>query len=299
MRVTGWGRAAALLACLGAVACSKDLQPSDDFAVLYSPCGEGTKAGTFTLTFDAPLNTGGYSMFAGKVFERPVAWGPPVGERVDDCAIISGVAVPTCWAGCTGTDVCTGTCPPSAPKSVGTIQVAGLTPPMTTDALSAGNYQTAIDTQHFPPATSGASLTMSAAGGDSGAFTLAGRAITAIRAHTDLDALHLAPDQALTVTWEDPGRPGPARVMASVYLSNNSPGATGPPNDGRDYIRCEFADTGSGIVPASLLATVRALGVGQRPVVVVTRRSVNSTSVASGCVEFAVESTTSRNLTLD
>lgn len=301
MQVNGWGCAVAVVACVcgaGAAACSKDLPQQDDFAVLYRPCSDGTKAGTLTLTFNAPLNTGGYSMFAGKVFQTPLASGPPVGAREGDCAIISGVAVPLCWAYCTATDVCTGTCPPTGPANVGTIQIAGLTPPLTIEG-SVGPYQTSIDTQHFPPARSGASLTLSAAGGYHEAFALSGRAITAVRAHTDLDALHLAPDQPLTVTWEDPGQPGPARVIAAVYLSNSYPGATASPNDGRDYIRCEFADTGSGIVPASLLATVRAQGVGQEPVVVVTRRTVNSMSMSLGCVEFAVESTTSRNLTLD
>ena len=84
----------------------------------------------------------------------------------------------------------------------------------------------------------------------------------------------------------------------SVYL--NTTGASGyPPTDGYDYISCDVPDTGTATVPASLLTTLRARGSRAFPFVALSRRTVDSTAVGPGCVEFAVESVTTQPLVLN
>ena len=75
----------------------------------------------------------------------------------------------------------------------------------------------------------------------------------------------------------------------SVYLANEMERLLSP-TAGSSHITCNVADTGTATVPASLLTTLRAQGVGAYPIVVLERRTVDSQKMGAGCVELIVSS---------
>ena len=289
-------RVGALLGCLGAAGaagCGTDAAPAPDLAVLDRPCADGTQSGSLKLIFAAPRNTGGYTVFRGSVFDHSMIERTTLGDAEGTCALHYASGAALC-----DTDISLpqGTCPTGATHTVGTVEIVGLAHTMTVPPGAYNpSYDSGVDTSIAPvPPGRGIELRASGAAGY-GPFSLAGRGIAPLSER--IDAIPLADGQPLTVTWDNPGQPGPARVTVSVYL--NTYGAAGyPPTDGYDYISCDVPDTGTATVPASLLTTLRARGFGPSPFVALRRRTVDSTTVGPGCVEFAVESVTTQPIAL-
>lgn len=97
--------------------------------------------------------------------------------------------------------------------------------------------------------------------------------------------------QDFTFSWEPPTNPGRGRVH--VRLNIDQHGNT-PVN-----LFCEFDDTGSATLPASLISQLISFGVTGFPNATVTRRTVDSTTMADGCVEFEISSPISPDVLVD
>jgi hypothetical protein len=97
--------------------------------------------------------------------------------------------------------------------------------------------------------------------------------------------------QDLPVTWNSAG--GSLRSEINVRVNIDQHGAS--PVD----LYCDFPDTGSGVLPSSLLDTLINFGVTGFPNGTVTRRTVDSTDVAGGCVQFEVSSAASPSVRVD
>ena len=62
---------------------------------------------------------------------------------------------------------------------------------------------------------------------------------------------------------------------------------------------CNFPDTGTGTVPASLVNRLIDQGVGAAPMVRIKRATVSSTQITHGCVDFSVETSTSQPIVVN
>jgi len=100
---------------------------------------------------------------------------------------------------------------------------------------------------------------------------------------SDDENLVLSDESDLLLTWNPPVN-GSARSNIHVRVNIDQHGST------PTQLFCEFPDTGSGAVPASLIAQLMSFGVTGFPNATVTRRTVDSTTVGAGCVEMIVKS---------
>jgi hypothetical protein len=238
------------------------------------------------------------------VFDRPTSLFStypffPSGQD-GDCTLMMPVAAPfTCSTPCTGTDICSlwnGTCAPQEQiQSVGTVRLFGLPEPVSVDPDSHVIYEPDLTPEPFPLPATGAPLILSAAGGAYAPFTLGGREIAPLIAPAD--PLVVSPNQPLTALWDHAGQGGPARVVVTLALGANGGDIAMVPGSG--YVRCNFADVGSGTVSASLVATLYAQGVGRQPLLALERSTVDSTHIAPGCVQFTVHSYASQPLVVN
>jgi hypothetical protein len=288
MRVSGHGGRAAWLvgvALAGASACSDPAAPRPDFTVQYQPCAAGTQVGAFNLVIDGNLKLEGISSFNGVVYDQPLVEADVVSASEGDCTLMDAATV--LW--CEAADLPRGKCAAGFSHSAGTVRLGGLTTPWVVEPFEGDfkGYDGGVQNIHFPPATPGMPITLSTSGGDYHPFQLDARGIQPLI--PTLETLTLAPDQPLTVTWKDPGQPGPARMILSVFFANEVDRAVSP-TAGSSHVTCNVADTGAATVPASLLTQLRAKGVGAHPVVVLERRTVDSQQMGAGCVELTVSS---------
>jgi hypothetical protein len=88
------------------------------------------------------------------------------------------------------------------------------------------------------------------------------------------------PGRATTLSWRVPAHAGPARVRASLNIKNHGSSNT--------WIECDFADTGSAQIPASLIDALDARGRSGFPTLSLTRRTATSTEIQVGCVQMLV-----------
>jgi hypothetical protein len=295
MRVSGHGAAAALLvgtALAGASGCGDPAVAGPDFDVKYEPCAAGTEVGAFSLLIDGDLSTEGLSRFYGVVYDQPLVDGFMAAASDGDCTLMDPAAL--IW--CEVADLPPEKCAAGFSHSAGTVRLDGLVTPWVVEPYEGDfkGYEGGVQNIHFPPAAPGMPIRLSASGGDYAPFKLAARGIQPLI--PTLEDLTLEPDQPLTVTWKNPGQPGPARMIVSVFLANEVERmlSTSP---GSSHITCNVGDTGTATVPASLLAMLRAKGVGEHPVVMFERRTVDSQQMAAGCVELVVSSPALQGLT--
>jgi len=285
---------ASLAVLLAAAACSsespKDTTPDTNTNGVSSPCSDDARVGLLTLkVVPAEGEVPGHSEFSGVVNDKVTPSDVWVQTKKEgDCRIMTGpklTCAPSCKVGevCAGNNVCT-TAP--AGQSVGAITLTGLASPLTAMPLGT-QYYTPISGA-FPPATPGAEIKMSAAGGTYPAFALSANAI---------DPLEVAPGQItldttkpLTISWTAPSVAGKSRVSLSLDLAHHGNVAA--------KLICDVADTGSATVPVSMLTALAAEGIAGFPSVSITRRSVSSTTIAPGCVEFSAASSVNRELVL-
>jgi hypothetical protein len=96
--------------------------------------------------------------------------------------------------------------------------------------------------------------------------------------------------QPLSFTWT-----APAKVTGKIQAALNIAYHGG----GRYRIDCDFDDDGAGEIPAALIDKLLDQGTAGFPTLALTRRSVDSTMVASlGCVEFEVNAFRQREITV-
>jgi hypothetical protein len=118
---------------------------------------------------------------------------------------------------------------------------------------------------------------MSTAGGDYAAFTLHSQGIDPLTFPGPTAAIK--DNQPFAFTWT-PGTISSARIIAELNFTHHG----GAPA----VAQCDLPDTGSGEFPAAIVHALIMNGTSGFPTISVTRRVVDSTTAAPGCVDFAV-----------
>jgi hypothetical protein len=167
--------------------------------------------------------------------------------------------------------------------SVGVLTLGGLAAPVAVSPMGTSpsiDYDQILSNLPFPPVTPNAPITLQTGGGDFAPFTLMGLGIQPL-ALTTTD-LVVTRDQPLSLTWAVPDPPGAAQIRINLTV-----GPAAPPHGD---IECDFPDTGSAQIPASLINQLFDLGVSNSAFVNAARVTIDSSTIASGCVEFWVSS---------
>jgi hypothetical protein len=253
------------------------------------------------LAVQATSSTTGYTAFIATITDGVYAEPYQSVATSGACALLADAAPADCTPACSGAQICRppGQCaPPPQTHSVGDIEITGLANPFMLPPFDGGNitYESEPGSEPFPPAAPGAPLTLTTTGGDYAPFSLAGVGIAPL--FPPAGALSVARDQALVLTWPSQSGPAPVRVTADIDLGNNA-GLDMGRAPGTGIVRCQFSDIGSGTVPAELINTLLDQGVGTGPQARVTRQTVDSTTIAPGCVEFTVASGTTQPITIN
>jgi hypothetical protein len=225
----------------------------------------------------------GFTSVNGKVYDGPlpegIAWKKDSEES--GCVLLKP-SVPFCDPAC-GIDVCVAddTClaSPSA-KDVGEVKLEGLTTPVTLKNV-ANAYSVPANVQlPYPAFSEGGEITLSAAGGTYGAFSIKVSGIAPLVVNAD--SLAIEPNAPLNLTWEPSTMSGISRVFIKLDISHH--GGT------KGKIECVVDDTGSLSIPATMVTALTSLGVAGFPTIAISRANSATASIAPGKVELLVNS---------
>ncbi len=159
-------------------------------------------------------------------------------------------------------------------RSVGAVAVTGLLAEVEMEPNAVDGYQ---DTSvPHPPFSADTTITLSATGADHAGFTLDGRGVAVLELPAD-DWIITEGDD-LAITWSAAAGPGTIYVSLNVDQHGNSPVT----------LYCDFADSGSASIPASMTDRLLDYGVSGFASANIYRRTVDSTTTAQGCVELRV-----------
>ncbi len=261
-----------------------------------------TVVGSFLVKLVPPVpasgttpETPGYTSVVGKVNNGPtpqlVIWEKTAEEGA---CVLYTPRVPFCNTPCGGSAACVedDTCmnyPSSA--NAGTVTVKGI---KTAEGKSeftmesiANNYQPAVSLA-YPAFAEGDAITMNAAGGTVGAFSIQAQGI----APFDLKAesYPLEAGKAIMLEWTAAEKQGVSTVHVKLDISHHG-GSKGK-------IECDSADSGSLVLPAALLDKLSALGVAGFPTVIVTRESAGTVQTSMGTVQLIVYSEDEKAITI-
>jgi hypothetical protein len=263
----------------------------------YKPCQPGSRVGGFAVQLmpamaDASPPAAAYTQVNGGVLDRvdpTTLW--QTTDSDGDCKLVVGSS-PACNPACGTGQVCGGQnqCSPEpVSRSVGTVVITGLSAPVSLMPLASYKvvYYAALPASaKYPPFSPGDPVALSADGGAVGAFELGGRGIEPLVFPGT--GLSISAGQPLAINWTAPAPGGSSRVLIALDIAHHGGVAA--------RVECDVADTGSATIPASLLDKLVARGTAGFPTVSLTRRTLDSTSIAPGCVDFAVASTVERDV---
>jgi hypothetical protein len=269
-----------------AVACSSGESPSGGPLADYKPCDPSARAGRFALELkaaNAALGTAAYAQVSGEVKEavNPTqVWQP---EATDGACKLLTLPTPFCDPACGGAkNLCTasGCIAEPKPQDVGTVSVTGLSAPLTLMKSSMLAYYAPLPTTPYPPYNPDANIQLSATGGAAKAFALAGRGIAPLVFPEA--SIRIFRDQPLTLKWTPSISGNLDRVVVAIDVGHH--GGIGA------RIECDVPDNGMTTISASLVGKLIAKGTAGFPSIILTRRTVDSTTLAAGCVDFSVAS---------
>jgi hypothetical protein len=249
----------------------------------YKPCNPGAVVGRFSLLIQPPMpDAPGFAQVTGGVHDRVdphEAWQDL--SRDGGCKVITlppFVCSPPCAGGnpvCAGQDRCV---PEPVLQDLGPVTMTGLPSPLVALSATSKSYYAPFPGP-YPPFPPEAEIRLAVAGGPYGAFSLAGRGIEPLRfPEARMEVIRNRP---LSVSWA-PGQPGSARILVVLDIAHH--GGIGA------RVECDVADTGSVTIAGTLINALIEQGTAGCPSISVTRRTVDSTTIAPGCVEFAVAS---------
>jgi hypothetical protein len=262
--------------------------------------------GTFQVKLVAPVEaTVGATSVIGTVYDRPSkevpAWDKE-GSADGDCQLFVP-RQPFCDPDCTGkneqcvsepnTTVSTCETKP-AEQSVGAVTVKGLrnqsgATELTLDFI-ANNYQPIGASLPYPACSEGDDVTLSAAGSSfvSG-FSLATKCVVPVGTGFLNDSISIE-DKDLTLTWTAPTQSGISKIYIKLEIAHHG-GQKGK-------IECNTEDTGTLTIPASMIKSLKALGVAGFPSIVLRRTATASTTTSVGQIKLVVSSENERFVTI-
>lgn len=257
------------------------------------PTGDPTKLiGAFqvrSLPAAEPPGAAGSTSVIGKIYDGPtpsqLVW--EVKAEEGGCQLLTP-RVPFCNEPCGGSAVCVedDTCQPyPAAHSAGDVTVTGLNLESGAASLvmspTANNYQPPAGTKlGYPPADEGQVVRFEASGDYFSAFTVEAKGVSPLELLNE--TIELDPGQPVQLEWTAPGQDGISKLHVKLDISHH--GGT------KGMIECNVEDTGSLDVPASLVKQLLDLGVAGFPTIIVTRKSVGSTTIPPGRIDLTVSS---------
>jgi hypothetical protein len=260
----------------------------------YRPCDPANHAGGFAVQLiaarpedDPP--TPASAVLTGKVLDRAdprELWRSLASEAGCRVAELPPLI---CNPSCPATQICEteNRCTPEpARQEVGEVTLTGLPGPVKPILKS---YHASFPAGIYPPYAADAEVRLMVLGGPYGPFSLAGRGIPPLSFMAR--DLRLVTDQPLALSWDAPAPEGSARIEIALDIAHHG-------NIGA-RIDCDVADSGSHAVPGALITRLIALGTAGFPTVTLTRRTVDSTSIAPGCVQLAIASSVEQPLEVD
>jgi hypothetical protein len=231
-----------------------------------------------------------YTALSGKVYDgatpENVAWDVVTTDA--GCQLLKP-RTPFCDPACKNGDVCVdgdhcATYP--TPQDLGPITISGLgTSDITMKAIAAGYQLPGDAVLPFPPADEGALIKLNVPGGPYGAFALTTAMVAPL---ASAGTVTLESGKPLTLAWDAPGSPNLARMQIKLDISHH--GGT------KGKIECDVADSGSLVVPATLISSLIELGVAGFPSVSLARTNSSSAAIAPGQVTLQVVSEVTRAL---
>lgn len=243
---------------------------------LRGACGLADRVGGFNVSLEAD-----YSAFSGAVADGvvPISVLEPVGEA-GGCVMLRRNN-PICDPPCQPSTTCdfSGECIPyPANRDVGTVTVTGLAQAVMVMPVATFDYfDTTLPAVAF---AAGDAVALSADGGDFSPFTLHGEGVAMIA--PDVDELTMKKGQPLLIEWAPPAQEGAAQVRIELTIDQH----------GNTPVKlvCEGPDTGSLEVPTEMIAQLIDFGISGFPSAQFYRQTVDSVTIAPGCVEFVVRS---------
>lgn len=252
-------------------------EPSPD-AVRHTPCPPETKVGEFRVElFDA------YTAVQGQVSDGVDPAQVPGETRVEgDCALLQPIAR-FCDPGCPSGETCgdNGCVPRPQNVDIGEVVISGLSAPVAMTAAAPVFFYSHRGELPHPGFTPGAAITLQLRGGVD-PLTLAVTGIEPVSALAE--SPRLLRTQPLTIRWSAPAGPAVARVHLELNIANHG----GTPA----WIQCDVPDTGTYTMDAALITALLDLGFSGYPTLSLSRRTVDSAPLTSGCVEFLAVHTT-------
>jgi hypothetical protein len=253
-------------------------------AALAGPCDLAVRVGGFAIQ----LNEAHTSISGGV---RDAVRGPDVwqqeGAAEGGCRLMVGpsfTCTPTCAQYCNGPNQCV-----AEPRfqSAGDVTVSGVgSSPIVAQPL--GNQYAPVlpSGLAFPPFAPGAAVSLAAAGATIPGFSLAGQGIEPLTfAGT---GLKVQGGKAFSFSWTAPAQAGAATIFARLEIGHHGGVAA--------RVECVLPDTGSGQIPAALVSALVAKGIHGFPAFSLTRETVDSTTIATGCVDLTVASPVERTV---
>lgn len=252
--------------------------------------------GTFTASLVAPTEseTSGHTTLVGTVYNgtTPLQTIWEVATEADACTLYTP-RVPFCSTPCGGSAVCVedDQCQPYPTKqNVGAVRVTGVkTAAGATDftmTAVANTYQ--APTLPYPAFAEGDEISVQAAGGTFGAFSITARGIAPLTLSSS--ELQLTKGQALALKWPAATSAAASQVHVKLDISHHG-GSKG-------VIECETADSGSLTIASELISGLLDLGYAGFPTIIVTRHSDGLAQVAAGSVQLTAASQVEQAVTI-
>ena len=199
---------------------------------------------------------------------------------------------PFCDPACEANQTCDfdGSCIPfPAGQELGTVTVGGLLKDVIMSAVVPG--YTYFDTDlPFPVFEPGALIELRSEGGNFDPVELHGVGVETLSL-TESEWI-LFENQDLVFNWPPPAG-DVVRSKIHVRLNIDQHGLT------PIQLFCEFEDDGQAALPADLVTSLITSGVTGFPNATVTRRTVDSTTIGDGCMEFVIQSTAQPSIRVD
>ncbi len=250
-------------------------------------CERDARLGSFLL-----ILTEDYTTFRGSVSNGVAPNGVPEVKATSGACSLLGAPNLFCATPCENGTLCAGDdqCVPTPMKvSAGTVSVSGTATPISEDPNGITlDYNETIN-DPYPAFNSGDALTLSAAGDEADAFSLSGEGVGLMT--TSASTVELVESQPIELSWDATGASDNSTV--EIELTVNAHGGTPA------WISCETEDTGSFSIPADIVGQLVDLGLSGFPRVSLTRQTVDSTELSTGCVDFTVTSGVTLDVSID
>lgn len=243
----------------------------DGMPMFRGECPSAEQIGYFYVQHETD-----YSVVSGEVLDGVVPSKILFQVGQDGDCILWQRKNPFCNPACMANQTCSqdSTCVPyPLPKDVGQTTISGLSKPV---SMTFPNYyDTTIMHPAFQP---GAAVTLKALGADFSGFTLYGQGFAPMV--IPMDMLVVKKGEVLNVSWtpDNSADHATVRVRVNIDQHGNSP----------VELVCDVKDTGSMVIPVTLIDQLVGFGVTGFPSIHVSRHTLDSVNIGPGCVQFEV-----------